>query len=119
MGIDTPGFGNRINHKDSVQPITEYIETCRQKKYKKEMSSQTSIQDYMDSTEDQLIHVCLYFLSPGRFLEIDKHFLKKIQRDIPTIVPIIAKADTLTDEEIRSYRAELSDIFKRERIQIY
>jgi len=73
----------------------------------------------MDSTEGHLVHVCLYFLSPGRFLEIDRHFLRRIRRDVPTVVPIIAKADTLTDEEIGSYRAELGEIFKKEDIHIY
>lgn len=116
--IDTPGFGNRINHMNSLRPITKHIEQRRHYKYEKEMSS-SSIQDYMNSTEDQLVHVCLYFLGPGRFLEIDRHFLKRIQRDIPTIIPIIAKADTLTDEEIISYRAEICQIFEKEGIQIY
>ena len=74
-------------------------------------------QDYVEK-EDELVHVCLYFLSPGRFLEIDRHFMKKVQKQV-TIVPIIAKADTLTDEEIAVYRAELREILERERIHVY
>lgn len=116
--IDTPGFGNRINHKNSVEPIRKHVGYRRQLKYDREMSS-SSIEDYINSTEDQLVHVCLYLLSPGRFLEIDRHFLKMIQKDIPTIIPIIAKADTLTDEEVVSYRAELNQIFEEEGINIY
>jgi cell division control protein 12 len=125
--IDTPGFGNQVNHRNSVQPISDYIASCRQRKYKREMSSRNynynyrdrdRLQDYVDPTEDELVHVCLYFLSPGRFLEIDRHFMKKVQKQV-TIVPIIAKADTLTDEEIAVYRAELREILERERIHVY
>lgn len=115
--IDTPGFGNQVNHRNSVHPIAQYISHCRRRKYAQEMSS-SRIDDYVNHTEDSLVHVCLYFLSPGRFLEIDKHFLKQIQKEV-TVVPIIAKADTLTDEEIGEYRSELKDIFEKEKIHMY
>uniref|UniRef100_A0A7S0GIK6 Septin-type G domain-containing protein n=1 Tax=Proboscia inermis TaxID=420281 RepID=A0A7S0GIK6_9STRA len=36
--IDTPGFGNNINHVCSVQPITDYIEDRRREQYKDETS---------------------------------------------------------------------------------
>jgi septin family protein len=123
--IDTPGFGNRVNHRNSVKPITNFLAKCRDRKYSKEMLSPSIQEDYVEqhnsSGEDDssyLVHVCLYFLSPGRFLEMDTHFLRKVQKEV-TIVPIIAKADTLTDEEIARYRAELKDIFEREQIQVY
>jgi len=115
--VDTPGFGNRINHKNSVQPIRNYIESCRQLKFQTEMTT-SSVKDYIQSTEDKLVHVCLYFISPGRLLEIDLHFLKQVQHEV-TIVPIIAKADTLTNDEITWYRQELKEIFERERISVY
>ncbi|OEU19271.1 hypothetical protein FRACYDRAFT_235321 [Fragilariopsis cylindrus CCMP1102] len=55
---------------------------------------------------------------PGRFLAIDRHFLKHVQSEV-TIVPIIAKADTLTDDEIANFRAELTKIWKEESIDVY
>ena len=121
--IDTPGFGNRINYWNSVKPITRYINQCRNSKYQSEMSPVTSVQDYVNycndnHTDESLVHVCLYLISPGRFLEIDKHFLKHVRKEI-TVVPIIAKADTLTDEEIARYRAELTSIFKKEKLKAY
>ena len=113
--IDTPGFGNRVNHRHSVQPITDFIGDCRNQKYKHETSSSKYSQDDED---DSLVHVCLYFLSPGRFLAIDRHFLRNVQKEV-TLVPIIAKADTMTDDEIAQYRAQLVEIFKREKIDVY
>eukprot|EP00980_Cylindrotheca_fusiformis_P028659 scaffold22634_cov123-Cylindrotheca_fusiformis.AAC.6 len=112
--IDTPGFGNQINHQNSVQIITGYIQRCRREQLQLEQSKNP-----MQAEEDErLVHVCLYFLSPGRFLEIDRHFLRHVQKEIP-IVPIIAKADTLTNEEIVHYRAMLKRTCQKEKIQIY
>eukprot|EP00536_Pseudo-nitzschia_multiseries_P008083 jgi/Psemu1/256888/estExt_Genewise1Plus.C_2000004 len=119
--IDTPGFGNRVNHKNSVQPITDYITGCRSKRFCREQSpSATSITTWgtPSTAGDELVHVCLYFLSPGRFLAIDRHFLKHVQDEV-TIVPVIAKADTMTDSEISRYRAELDQIWKDESIDVY
>lgn len=113
--IDTPGFGNQVNHRNSVHRIARYIEQCRHQKYASEMSC---VQRNMEDDDDSLVHVCLYFISPGRFLEIDKYFLQSIQNQV-TVVPIIAKADTLTDSEISSYRTELQEIFEKERIHVY
>lgn len=110
--IDTPGFGNKINHQNSVQTITGYIQKCRLAQLHMEQSTNPS------SDEERLVHVCLYFLSPGRFLEIDRHFLRHVHHEIP-IVPIIAKADTLTNEEIAHYRAMLRRTCQKEKIKIY
>ncbi|CAJ1940022.1 unnamed protein product [Cylindrotheca closterium] len=115
--IDTPGFGNKVNHHNSVQVIRKYIQSCRKKQMQQEMSSQPSL-SFRDKQEERLVHVCLYFLSPGRFLEIDRHFLKIVQHEVP-IVPIIAKADTLTDDEISEYRALLKKTLEKEQIQVY
>lgn len=127
--IDTPGFGNRVNHRNSVKPITDYISGCRRKRLRREqspsrgaskaLSSRADIEHVDDDTNNRLlVHMCLYFLSPGRFLAIDRHFLKHVQDEV-TIVPVIAKADTMTDDEIARYRAELTKIWKDESIDVY
>jgi len=136
--IDTPGFGNRVNHRNSVKPITDYISCCRHRRFRREESPSTVVstfddcylgeEDYNRNSYDNkntdnnyssmLVHVCLYFISPGRFLAIDRHFLRHVQDEI-TIVPIIAKADTMTDDEIARFRAELTKIWQEESIDVY
>ncbi len=118
--IDTPGFGNRVNHRNSVKPITDFISDCRRKRFRREKSPsfKQSSGDDDDANNRLLVHVCLYFLSPGRFLAIDRHFLKHVQDEV-TIVPVIAKADTMTDDEIARYRAELARIWEDESIGVY
>jgi len=130
--IDTPGFGNCVDHRGSVKPIANYVAKCRENRYHFEMFGRKggkkgkrrgkSIKEKHeddDDTNDKLVHVCLYFLSPGRFLTIDAHFLKIMQRQDLCIVPIIAKADTMTNDEIALYRNELKDVFRKEGIQVY
>lgn len=105
--IDTPGFGNNIDHKHAVRPITNYIGRCRDEQFKAQMAGRRTEDS---ETYDCLVHACIYFISPHRLLEIDRHFLKNVQREL-AIVPVIAKSDTLTDDEIKEYRAMLRDEF--------
>ena len=117
--IDTPGFGNRVNHRNSVKPITDYISECRRKRFLREKAPSFKQSEGDDDANNRmLVHVCLYFLSPGRFLAIDRHFLKHVQNEV-TVVPVIAKADTMTDDEIARYRAELTRIWEDESIDVY
>jgi len=146
--IDTPGFGNQVNHHHSVQPITEYISQCRQRRFRREQapsytttpttgapaaatattnknsnagrasSSSSYLEHDHTNYNSMLVHVCLYFISPGRFLAIDQHFLQHVQQEL-TIIPIIAKADTMTDEEIARFRAELTTIWHDKVITVY
>ena len=115
--IDTPGFGNRVDHRDAVKPIASYMHRCRRQQFRAETSTQLPDKDVVLACDD-LVHVCLYFLSPGRFLEMDAYFLKRIQKEV-SIIPVIAKADTLTNEEITAYRAELVQAFARQGIVPY
>ena len=95
--VDTPGFGNNIDHKHAVRPITKYIRKCRDEQFRAE----TGARKETEADGDRLVHACVYFISPHRFLEIDRHFLRHVQREL-AIVPVIAKTDTLTDESSRN-----------------
>ena len=48
-----------------------------------------------------MVHCCLYFIPPyGHGLrQIDLEFLKRLQYKV-NLVPVIAKADTLTKDEV-------------------
>ena len=50
---------------------------------------------------DTRVHCCLYFIPPyGHGLrQIDLEFLKRLQYKV-NLVPVIAKADTLTKDEV-------------------
>jgi len=95
--IDTPGFGNRIDHRDAVSPVLKYIYRCRDRQFAAEMSPNKGRDENDADAVDSLVHVCLYFLSPGRFLVSLRHFLLKVQNEV-VCIPVISKADTLTND---------------------
>lgn len=112
MIVDTPGFGNNIDNGESVAPIANFVAASRRKQYR--YSQREEDEDH----PDDLVHACVYFMSPHRFLEIDRFFLKHVQTEL-AVIPVIAKSDTLTDEELAAYRSLLRQQFEKEKIETY
>ncbi|KAF7985269.1 hypothetical protein HWV62_6405 [Athelia sp. TMB] len=104
--VDTPGFGDFVNNDDSWRPIVENIES-RFDSYL-EQENRVNRQKVIDNR----VHACLYFIQPtGHSLkQIDIEFMRRLHTKV-NLIPIIAKADTLTDEEIADFKARiLADI---------
>jgi len=55
---------------------------------------------------------------PGTVSRNRSELLQRVHNEV-AIVPIIAKADTMTDVEIAQYRSELKDTFERYGICTY
>lgn len=61
---------------------------------------------------DNRVHACIYFIQPtGHALKpIDIEFLKRLHTKV-NLIPVIAKADTLTEEEVELFKQRvLADI---------
>ncbi|KIY65147.1 Septin [Cylindrobasidium torrendii FP15055 ss-10] len=104
--VDTPGFGDFVNNDDSWKPILDNIES-RFDSYL-EQENRVNRQKIVDNR----VHACLYFIQPtGHSLkQIDVEFMRQLHTKV-NLIPIIAKADTMTDEEIAAFKARvLSDI---------
>ncbi|XP_064179968.1 neuronal-specific septin-3 isoform X1 [Anguilla rostrata] len=93
--IDTPGFGDQINNENCWEPISKYINEQYEKFLKEEVNIARK-----KRIPDTRVHCCLYFISPtGHSLrQLDIEFMKHLSR-VVNIIPVIAKADTLTPEE--------------------
>eukprot|EP01034_Spumella_vulgaris_P038637 gene38637-47716_t len=97
--IDTPGYGDKINNQFAIDNIKEYLEAAHR---------QWSLLDTRTMTRKELnaadtrIHCIFYFISPHRMKLIDFEFILQLGSLAP-IVPVIAKADTMTSEERRAY----------------
>lgn len=61
--------------------------------------------------QDTRIHCCLYFINPtGHSLRpIDVIVMKKLS-EVVNVVPVIAKADSLTLEERESFKQKVSTV---------
>eukprot|EP00058_Branchiostoma_floridae_P019575 XP_002605065.1 hypothetical protein BRAFLDRAFT_124137 [Branchiostoma floridae] len=97
---DTPGFGDQINNENCWLPILEFIND----QYEKYLSEEVNV-SRKKHIPDTRVHVCLYFISPtGHSCRpLDLEFMKRLDK-VVNIVPIIAKADTLTLEERYAFK---------------
>ncbi|GJJ09436.1 hypothetical protein Clacol_003658 [Clathrus columnatus] len=112
--VDTPGFGDFVNNDDSWKPIVEDIES-RFDAYL-EQESRVNRQKIVDNR----VHACLYFIQPtGHSLkQIDIEFMRRLHQKV-NLIPIIAKADTLTDEEITEFKQRILADIAHHKINIF
>jgi len=104
--VDTPGFGDFVNNGDSWNPIVENIE-ARFDSYL-EQENRVNRQKLVDNR----VHACLYFIQPtGHALKpLDIEFMGRLHSKV-NLIPVIAKSDTLTDDEVAEFKARiLADI---------
>ncbi|KAG9222712.1 hypothetical protein CCMSSC00406_0004626 [Pleurotus cornucopiae] len=104
--VDTPGFGDFVNNDDSWKPIVENIESRFDSYLEQENRVNRS------KIVDNRVHACLYFIQPtGHSLkQIDIEFMRRLHTRV-NLIPVIAKADTMTDEEIIEFKQRiLADI---------
>nr|XP_045622191.1 neuronal-specific septin-3-like [Procambarus clarkii] len=106
---DTPGFGDHINNENCWEPIVSYIEA----QYAHYLQEEQKV-DRLLHIADTRIHCCVYFIPPtGHSLSsLDVEVLQRLDK-IVNVVPVVAKADTLTIEERTAFkdriRADLID----------
>ncbi|ORZ40402.1 septin 2 [Catenaria anguillulae PL171] len=113
--IDTPGFGDAINNnEDSWKPIIANVEARYDSYLEQELRLNRS------QIVDNRIHACLYFIPPtGHALrQIDIEFMKRIAPRV-NLVPIIAKSDTLTEEEVQVFKQRIMDDITHHQIPVY
>lgn len=69
---------------------------------------------------DNRVHVCLYFIQPsGHGLKpLDVEFMKRLH-DKVNIIPILAKADTMTPDECSYFKKQVLNEIAQHKIKIY
>ncbi|CAG9857658.1 unnamed protein product [Phyllotreta striolata] len=112
--VDTPGFGDAVDNSNCWAPIIDYIED----KYEDYLNSESRVT--RKSNQDQRVHCCLYFIRPsGHGLKpLDIEFMKRLC-DKVNIIPVIAKADTLTSEECALSKRQILNEITQNKIKIY
>ncbi|KAG0212505.1 hypothetical protein BGX31_001477, partial [Mortierella sp. GBA43] len=98
--VDTPGFGDQLNREHNLAPIVEYID----KQYEEYMAAERH-PGFRKRIPDTRIHAVLYFIAPnGHGLkELDAKALRVLSSKV-NVIPLIAKADTMTAEEKTSFK---------------
>ncbi|XP_059804637.1 neuronal-specific septin-3-like isoform X2 [Hypanus sabinus] len=113
--IDTPGFGDQINNENCWQPITEFINDQYEMYLKEELTV-----DRKKRIPDTRVHCCIYFIAPtGHSLRtLDIEFMRRLSK-VVNIVPVIAKADTLTLEERDLFKDKIKSDLQKNDIDVY
>merc|ERR1711953_201465 len=69
---------------------------------------------------DSRVHACLYFIAPsGHSLKpLDVEFMKRLH-DKVNVIPVIAKADTMTPDEVAHFKRQIMNQIVQAKIRIY
>lgn len=69
---------------------------------------------------DNRIHACLYFIEPtGHSLKpVDIEFMRRLHTKV-NLIPIIAKSDTMTDDEVLQFKSRILSDIAHHHIDIY
>ncbi|KAG8014849.1 Neuronal-specific septin-3 [Nibea albiflora] len=113
--VDTPGFGDQINNDNCWEPICKYINEQYEKFLKEEVNITRK-----KRIPDTRVHCCLYFISPtGHSLrQLDIEFMKRLSHSV-NIIPIVAKADTMTLEERQEFKQRVKKELEMGGIEVY
>lgn len=112
--VDTPGFGDSINSEESWRVCCSYIED----QFRQYFNDESGLN--RKNIVDNRVHCCLYFIPPfGHGLrQIDIETMRRLHSKV-NIVPLIAKADTLTSTEVKKLKKRLLEDIEANQIQIY
>lgn len=89
--------------KNSWVPIIDFVES----KYEEYLTAESRV--HRKALSDNRVHTCLYFIAPsGHGLKpLDVEFMQRLC-DKVNIIPIIAKADTMTPEEVQLFKKQVN-----------
>jgi len=111
---DSPGYGDFDGHEDARtqrNAIIDYIKTCSDQYL--DMEINPSRRSSMHQVADSRVDVVLYFLPPHRLRRSDIRFIKLLTQVGVPVVPILSKADSMTPEELKTYRHEVHAALSR------
>ncbi|XP_045544104.1 septin-7 isoform X4 [Salmo salar] len=112
--VDTPGFGDAVDNSNCWQPVINFIDS----KCEDFLNAESRVNRRL--MPDNRVHCCLYFIAPsGHGLKpLDIEFMKRLH-DKVNVIPLIAKADTLTPEECQLFKKQIMKEIQEHKIRIY
>ena len=112
--IDTPGFGDYVNNRDSWMPIIEFLD---------DQHESYMLQEQQPRRVDKIdlrVHACLYFIRPtGHTLKpLDIEVMKRLSSRV-NLIPVVAKADTLSPIDLQRFKQRIRAVVEAQGIKIY
>lgn len=114
--VSTAGYGDQINKENSCNAIIQYID----QQFSNFLEEELKIKRDLKSYHDTRIHVCIYFISPtGHSIKsLDLVCMKELDKRV-NIIPVIAKADTVSRAELSQFKARIIEELRSNGIEIY
>uniref|UniRef100_A0A8B9TVR9 Septin-type G domain-containing protein n=1 Tax=Anas platyrhynchos TaxID=8839 RepID=A0A8B9TVR9_ANAPL len=110
---DTPGFGDQINNENCWDPIIKYIN----EQYERYLREEILI-TRKRKIPDTRVHGLRVLCTPHGLRPLDLEFMRRLSK-IVNVVPVIAKADTLTLEERAEFKQRIQQDLKAHAISVY
>ncbi|KAF9505959.1 hypothetical protein BS47DRAFT_1374199 [Hydnum rufescens UP504] len=112
--IDTPGFGDYVNNRDSWAPIIDFVDDQHEIYMRQEQQPERS------EKSDLRVHACLFFIRPtGHTLKpLDIEIMKRLGTRV-NLIPVIAKADTLTQSDLALFKQRIRETIVAQGIRVY
>lgn len=114
--IDSPGYGDVLNVEASFAVYTDYLD----QRLRESLAEEESIARPADGSDLRVggVDVILYFVAPHRLKGLDVELLSRLTHRAP-VVPIISKADTLTESELAAFRESVATDLERAGINVF
>ncbi|WFD36596.1 Septin spn4 [Malassezia cuniculi] len=112
--IDTPGFGDYVNNRDSWVPLVDFIDDQHEHYMRQEQQPERGVMD------DLRVHACLYFIAPtGHTLKpLDIEVMSRLSQRV-NLIPVIAKADTLTPRDLILFKERIREVIRAQGINVF
>lgn len=112
--IDTPGFGDYVNNRDSWAPIVDFLDDQHETYMRQEQQPER-----LNKT-DLRVHACLYFIRPtGHTLKpLDIEMMKRLGTRV-NLIPVVAKADTLSPKDLAVFKQRIREVINTQGIRVY
>lgn len=112
--ITCPDFASYPDNTNSWAPIVKYIEDQHLLYMLQEE------QPDRKKLVDNRVHACVYFIRPNaRGLKpLDALVMKLLHRKV-NLIPVIAKADSYTSDELENVKKRVNAALEREKIQVF
>uniref|UniRef100_A0A2K6T432 Septin n=1 Tax=Saimiri boliviensis boliviensis TaxID=39432 RepID=A0A2K6T432_SAIBB len=112
--LDTLGFGEAVDNCNCWQPVIDYIDS----KFDDYLNAELRVN--RRPMPDNRVQCCLYFIAPSEhgLKPLDIEFMKHLQEKV-NVIPLTAKADTLTPEECHQFKKRITKEIQEHKIKIH
>ncbi|KAI5808518.1 Septin-domain-containing protein, partial [Peziza echinospora] len=107
--VDTPGYGSGTSFAECVEPVVRYVETQMERTASLLQTGEGDMLSLLSGNGTPQVDVVFYVIL-HRLKPVDVEYIRRLS-PLTNVLPVIAKADSLTPQQIKSLKLSiLSDL---------